>query len=331
MRRRLAFIPAVGALLALCLLHLLLGAAKVTPGDIWAAVTAFDSTNYTHVIIIGQRLTRLVVAIYAGAALAVAGLLLQKIMQNILVSPSTLGINAGATSFVICAVFFWRLSGPGLFLPALLGGIVAMGLTFLTSRLLEGQGDRKLNLILAGSMVSILFSSLTTFIVSLDSDAFGNLMAWLVGDIGNFDYLALQQLGIIGVIAIGVALLMSRAVDILVLGDEQAAVVGVDVRLIYGATLATAIVLAVSAVTVVGPIGFIGLVVPHAVKILFGETGRVTLWMCLIGGPIALISADILARTLLAPRLLNVGTVMGLSGGLVFLGLVVFGMRRGAR
>ena len=325
-------LPAGLVLLAvLCLLHLTLGAAKVLPADIWQAFTAYDPTNYTHVIIISQRLTRLVVALYAGAALAVAGLLLQKIMQNILVSPSTLGINAGATTFVVCSVFFLGLSGAGLFFPALFGGACAVALTFLAARLLDTQGDRKLNLVLAGSMVSILFSSLTTFVVTLDPDAFGNLMAWLVGDIGNFDYLALQPMLIIGLLGLASAVVLSRAVDLLVLGDEQAAVMGVDVRTIYGATLATAIALAVSAVTVVGPIGFIGLVVPHAAKILFGETGRLTLWMCLIGGPLALTAADILARTLLAPRLLNVGTVMGLSGGLVFLALVVFGMKRMAR
>ncbi|SEQ61591.1 iron complex transport system permease protein [Devosia sp. YR412] len=318
-------------LLVLSALHLTLGAASIDLGVILAAFTAYDPTNYAHVVVIFQRLTRLAVALYAGAALGVSGLLLQKIMQNGLVSPGTLGINAGATTFVVLGVFLLGLSGPGLFLPALLGGIISVMLTLLVSRLLTGQGDPKLNLVLAGSMIGALFSALTTFVLSMDPDSFGNIIGWIVGDIGNFDYQALAPMAPIGLLALIAAAVMSRAVDILVLGDEQAAVMGVNVRLVYGGTLLVAIVLAVSAVTVVGPIGFVGLVMPHIARILVGEIGRLPLWLCLVGGAALLTGADILARLLMAPRVLNVGTVMGFAGGLVFLALVIFGTRRSER
>lgn len=331
MRRWLTILLPPLVVLVLSVVHLTLGAVAVRPEDIWGAFTAFDETNYSHVIIVYQRLTRLIVALYAGAALAIAGLLLQKIMQNGLVSPGTLGVNAGATSFVVLAVLLFGASGAGLFLPALLGGLVAVGLAFLVSGLLSGQGDAKLNLVLAGSMTGALFSAITTFVISIDPDSFSNLIGWLVGDIGNFDYLSLGSMAPIGFIAVVAAVLMSRAVDILVLGDEQAAVMGVDVRLIYGATLLIAVALAVTAVVVVGPIGFVGLVMPHVARIVHGEIGRVPLWLCLTGGACLLTGADILARLVMAPRVLNVGTVMGLAGGLVFLLLVLFGTRRLAR
>lgn len=331
MKPLLGFALPVLVMLALCALHLTQGAASIDVTTIWQALTAFDATNYSHVIIVNQRVTRLIVALYAGAALGVSGLLLQKIMQNGLVSPGTLGINAGATTFVVLAVFFFGFSGVGLFLPALTGGLVSVALTFMVSRVLVGQGDPRLNLVLAGSMIGVLFSSLTTFVLSFDSERFANLIGWIVGDIGNFDYLSLGSMAPIGLLALVGAAVISRAVDILVLGDEQAAVMGVNVRLVYGATLVMAVVLAVTAVVVVGPIGFVGLVMPHIARILVGEIGRLPLWLCLVGGASVLTGADILARVLMAPRVLNVGTVMGLAGGLIFLLLVILGGRRVAR
>ncbi|WEK02890.1 MAG: iron ABC transporter permease [Candidatus Devosia phytovorans] len=323
----LATIPAA-VVVGLGVLHLRLGAAPMEFTLIRDAFLAYDSTNYSHVIVIFQRLTRLAVAVYAGAALGAAGYLLQKIMQNGLVSPSTLGISAGATNFVVLSVFFFGMSGVAQFIPALAGGVTAILLTLGVSHILKGQGDPRLNLVLAGSMVATLFSAITTFVVSLDADGFANLIGWLIGNIGNFDYVALAPMAPIGALAMIAAVIASRAVDILVLGEEQAAAMGVNVTLVYGGTLLTAVVLAVTAVTVVGPIGFVGLVVPHMVRSIAGEIGRLSLWLSMVGGAVVLTSADILARTAIAPRVMNVGTVMGFTGGLVFLGLVLWSARR---
>lgn len=322
----LATLPGL-LLLALAVLHLRLGAAPMDFAVIGNAFFAYDPTNYSHVIVIFQRLTRLAVAVYAGAALGIAGYLLQKIMQNGLVSPSTLGISAGATNFVILSVYVFGFAGVAQFVPALAGGIAAVLLTFGISRILKGQGDPRLNLVLAGSMVTTLFSALTAFVVSLDADAFVDLIGWLIGNIGNFDYVALAPMAPIGAMAMIAAIIASRAVDILVLGEDQASAMGVNVTLVYGGTLLTAIVLSVSAVTVVGPIGFVGLVVPHIVRMIAGEIGRLSLWLSMVGGALVLTAADILARTAIAPRVLNVGTVMGFSGGLVFLILVLLAAR----
>lgn len=330
LRGPVPFLLPVVLLLAAGLLHLCAGALPMGPGTVLAAVLSFDPTNYSHVVVVLQRMTRLVVAIYAGAVLGVAGLLLQKIMQNGLVSPSTLGVNAGATASVVLAVHFLGMTGAQLFLPALTGGLISIGLTFFVSGLLRGYGDPRLNIVLSGMMVGTLFSSLTTFVIALDPDGFSDLIGWLIGDISNFDYVALQAMAPVGLVALVLAALLFRAVDILALGGEQAAVLGVDVRLIFAASLLAAVVLAVSAVTVVGPIGFVGLVVPHIVRLTIGDTGLRALWGCLTGGAIILTLADVLARTALAPRVLNVGTVMGLAGGLIFLGLVLSRARRAA-
>ena len=314
--------------LGLALLHLAAGARTASLSDVWSALTAYDRKNYLHTVIVLQRLTRLAVAVYAGCVLSVAGLLLQKIMRNDLVSPSTLGINSGAAAFCVAGIYFLGLSGAALFWPALLGGLAAIALTFCISGVLARGSLDPLNMVLAGAMTAMLFSSATTFLVSLDPDAFGNLMGWLVGDIGNFDYLALAWLWPVGVIGVAVAFALSRSIDILMLGDDQAASLGTDPRLVYGAALATAIALAISAVCVVGPIGFVGLVVPHLARLTSGEGGPANWWTCLFVGPAILTVADLVARTLLAPRVLNVGTVMGLMGGAAFLVIIIAVMHR---
>ncbi|MFT4170915.1 MAG: iron ABC transporter permease [Rhodocyclaceae bacterium] len=315
-------------LAALCVVHLSSGAVPIGLTQVVSAFLRFDPDNYDHVIVIYQRLTRLSVALYAGASLGVAGFLLQKIMQNWLVSPSTLGINAGATNFVVLAVFLLGWHGADLFLPALAGGLTAMGLTFLLGQMLQGQGDARLTIVLAGAMVGTLFSSATAFVIALEPDSFANLIGWLVGDIGNFDYQELASMGPLGLAALLAAVIGSRAVDVLSLGKEQASALGANVPVIYGGALLTAIALTVSAVTIVGPIGFVGLIMPHVARLLVGETGRRPLWLCLTGGAGILAAADGLARTVMAPRVLNVGTVMSLTGGVIFLVLLLSVMRK---
>lgn len=315
---------------ALAGLHLMAGARLSPPALVWQALTEYDQRNYQHVVIVKQRLTRLAVAAYAGGVLSVSGLLLQKVLNNDLVSPSTLGINSGAVAFVILGIFLFGLDGAALFWPALAGGCAGIGLSFLSAGLVQQNRRDPLSLVLSGAMSATLFSSATTFIISIDPDRFGDLMGWLVGDIGNFDYQPLLLLWPVGLAGLSLAILLARSIDVLGLGVDQAAGLGADPKLVRAGALCTAITLSVSAVSVVGPIGFVGLVAPHICRLLFGETGRALVIISAVLGASIVISADIIARTLLAPRLLNVGTVMALCGGLAFLAIIVTKLRRRA-
>lgn len=328
MKAGLGLVVMALALCLLCALHLAAGARFSSPAVVFDALFNHDPRSYQHVVVIKQRLTRLVVAGYAGAVLAVSGLLLQKILRNDLVSPSTLGINSGAVAFVVLGIYIFGLSGAALFWPALIGGVAAVAVTFLAASLVNRGGRDPLSLILGGAMTATLFSSATTFAISLDPDRFGSLMGWLVGDIGNFDYQPLAWLWPIGFFGVGLAFILCRQIDLLTLGTEQAAALGADPRLVRAGALALAIPLAISAVCVVGPIGFVGLVAPHITRLLIGETGRAALAFCTLCGAVIVISADIVARTLLAPQLLQVGTVMALCGGIAFLVIVVATLRR---
>lgn len=272
---------------------------------------------------------RLAVALFCGAALGLSGWLLQKLFQNGLVSPSTLGINAGAVNFVVVGMLFgWNTPSQQVLL-AFLGAMAAVAFSLFLASFFRGSDNARLMLVLAGAMTATLFSALTTFVVSLDPDSFAGLIGWLIGNIGALDHRALPPMLPLAAIAFLLAMLQSRQLDLLALGQDQAEAVGVNVRWCFRGTLVAAILLAICAVTVVGPIGFVGLIVPHLVRIFAGEAGRLQLLLSMFVGASVLALADVLARTLIAPRVMNVGTVMGLAGGTVFLALVLWAARRG--
>lgn len=318
---------AVLALIAVA--HLRFGAAMLDLETIGAALVRFDPRNYSHVIVWNQRLPRLAVAVYCGAALGLSGWLLQKLFQNGLVSPSTLGINAGAVNFVVLGIALGWSDPSVQALLAFLGACTALGFCIILTGVFRGADNPRLVLVLAGAMTATLFSALTTFVVSLDPDGYASLIGWLIGNIGALDHRALPAMMPLGGVALVLALAQSRQLDLLALGEDQAAAAGVDIRWCFRGTLAAAILLAVSAVTVVGPIGFVGLVVPHLVRIAVGEAGRLPLLLSMTSGAAVLALADLAARTLIAPRVMNVGTVMGLGGGMVFLALVLWAAGRG--
>ncbi|MCV9877646.1 FecCD family ABC transporter permease [Brenneria izbisi] len=315
-------------LVMLSVLHLCIGARPLSPTVVMAALFDYDPRNYSHIVVIKQRLSRLVVALGIGAMLAASGYTLQKLLRNDLVSPSTLGINSGAAAFSVGGIYFLGLSGTNLLWPALAGGISALIFAFFAADLLGRHRREPLNLVLGGAMSATLFSSATAFILSLDPDAFGNMLGWLVGDIGIFDYQTLMVFWPFGLLALVVLFLLSRPLDVLGIGAEQAAALGVNPQWIQGLALAAAVVLPVLAVTVAGPIGFVGLIVPHIARLFVGESGRLPLAVAMLLGSALLTGADILARILLAPRLLNVGTIMALVGGIAFLLITLMVLRR---
>jgi iron complex transport system permease protein len=280
------------------------------------------------VVIVRQRLTRLIVALTLGGLLGISGYALQKVMRNDLVSPSTLGVNSGAVAFVTAGVTFFNLQGSALFWPSLAGACCALLVTFYAASLLGNFRHDPFNLVLGGVISATLFSSCSVFLISLDPEAFGNVMGWMVGDIGIFDYQLLGLLWPLSIPALVLLVITSRALDVLSLGGEQATAMGVNHGAIQGAVLISCIVITVMAVTISGPIGFIGLVVPHIVRLLIGNHGRFALYLSFVTGSMALVTADILARALLSPRVLNVGTIMALVGGVCFLALVIAKSRR---
>ena len=286
---------ALGGILLLVLFfwHLQQGATNLNFSNFLNALTSGQTTPESQIIRY-IRLPRACMAAIAGSALGISGALLQTLTRNPLAAPATLGINAGAYFAVTVATIFF----PDLFPPlavALLGGIGAAALAY---GIAGGTTSTPVRLILSGLAVSLALSAFTAALQLLFENETTGLFLWGAGSLSQLDwqsnFYAIPRVGI----ALFVAFSMARALDILALGDDVARSLGQNVPRTRLIGLLTAIFLAAVAVSVVGPIGFIGLVAPHCVRLLGIRNHALLLAGSAIGGAIVLLGADIVAQAL---------------------------------
>lgn len=324
-----AALSVLAVVLLVTILHISVGAKSLAWWDIYQAISHFDSHNYDHHIVINQRLPRLLVAMGCGAMLGIAGFKAQKLLQNPLVSSSTLGVNSGAVFISLCAMYFFNITEDNLFLPAFAGACLAGIFTLSMSRALHRSSISKgLHIVLAGSLVSMLFGALSTFLIQLDPLRFADIQDWLLGDIGPSDFNDFKAIFWLALATVILLLSQGRALDAMMLGERQAQSAGVNVKKTKLLTLTSVFMLASLVVSTVGPIGFIGLVVPHICKIFVTETGQIGAWLSMLIGALLLACADIVARTIIAPKVLLVGGVSASIGSVFFLALLYFMLRK---
>ena len=286
---------ALGSLVLLvCLLgSVLLGAADIAPGTVWQAVFQFDGST-EHLIIRTVRLPRAVLAVVVGAALAVAGAITQGLTRNPLAAPDILGINVGAALAMVLAVFL-RGSG-GSYVGFAFGGaaIAAIAVYWLGS--LGRSGLTPLKLVIAGAALSYLLSSLTTGILILSQRTLDEIRFWLAGSLAGQDLATM--LPVLPYIAVGLvaSLTLGRQLTLMSLGDDVAQGLGLQTAWVKVGAAIAVVLLAGSAVALAGPIGFVGLVVPHVVRFAVGVDYRWILPYSIIFGGILLSVADLAAR-----------------------------------
>lgn len=273
------------------------------------------------VILFQVRLPHAVLIALTGACLGASGATYQGLFRNPLADPYLIGVASGAgLGAVLGMSLHWPSAAPGLLLvPALAfaGGVLTVSVVYLLARV--GRSVPTTTLILAGVATSAFATSLTSFLMLNSSNELRWALSWLLGGglvAGWGPILAALPYMFLGV-ALQVA--FSQGLNLLQFGDEQAAQMGLHVErskilLVVGATLATAAAVAFS-----GVIGFIGLVVPHVTRLLWGPDYRRMLPLSFLAGGIALLLADLLARVLLAPQVLPVGIVTALAGAPFFL------------
>src|SRR6202158_1198145 len=299
----------------------LVGAVAIAPGDVLSALLGADSTSGT--IIRELRLPRVLGAALVGGALAVAGALLQGMLRNPLADPFVTGTSAGASLGAVLAIALGF--EPALVpLAAFAGAIAAITLVWRLARL--GGRTTVLTVLLAGVVLTSFAGALVTFIlVSNDRLALRvrSVLGWLQGGVSviSWNELAVAAL----VVAIGVvgAILLAPRIDAYAFGEEPAAALAVDLDRTTAAVLATTALLTGAAVAIAGLVGFVGLVIPHALRFLVGATHRRLVVASTPAGAMALVLADLGARTVLAPAELPVGVITGLVGGPFFLALLV--------
>jgi iron complex transport system permease protein len=303
---------------------LISGSADITAQQVWQSLTGAAPDNI-RTLVIDLRLPRALTAFGVGGLLAVAGVLMQVLLRNPLAEPYILGTSGGAAVAALLAMMFGL--GATFVDFAAFGG--AMAATLLVFAIAQGSGSwTPTRLLLTGVVLAAGFSAATTLLLALSPDQnLRGMLFWLMGDL-NYAYTPARSLWLLAAITTA-GVIAARHLNVLARGDLQAAIVGLPVagfRLIIFAV--TALATAIS-VTTVGVIGFIGLVVPHLIRIVAGSDHRIVLPASALAGGTLLVLADTLARTLLAPRQLPVGALTAALGVPLFLILMSRSRRTG--
>ncbi|MEV6606458.1 iron ABC transporter permease [Kutzneria sp. NPDC051319] len=286
--------------------------------EVWAQLTGGVSplSEQESAILWQLRLPRVVLAGLVGAALACSGATFQGVFRNPLADPYLLGAAAGAGMVVTIVVVL--LPGAGVaFLPAA-AFVGALGGVALTWGLGRSAGAGTATLLLAGVAVASFLTAVQTFVQQLNTLTLQQVYGWILGGLSTSGWG--QVLSALPYLAVALVVLCtcSGLLDVLTLGDEEATSLGVRPGMVRLVVLAAASLATAAAVSVSGLIGFVGIVVPHVIRLLFGASYRVVVPLSLAGGAIFLILADIVARTALAPAELPIGVVTAFTGAPFF-------------
>ena len=311
--------------LALCLvlvLSITVGARPIALADIWNALTAFDPTQTNHKIILDLRLPRTLVGLLVGAALGLSGAILQGATRNPLADPGILGINAGATLCVVLGISAFSITQlSGFVWFAFLGAGVAMLVVFLVASL-GREGATPVKLALAGAAVTAALTSVTSAILITNVETLDQIRFWQVGALTGRTTDILLQVAPFILAGIVLALLTSRILDGLALGDDVARGLGLKVQRGRAMVGFAAVILAGAATAAAGPIAFVGLTVPHLARAFTGPNYRWILPYSMLLAPILLLGADIIGRIIVPPGELQVGIVTAALGAPFFIALV---------
>ena len=310
----------ISVLLILLVIALSCLAFSLSQGSVPVSITSIWDTSNTlqQQIILELRLPRAASAFVVGGSLAVAGALMQVLLRNPLADPYILGVSGGAAFGALSAL---SLGLAGIWLHSLaFGG--ALFSTLIVFVLAHGSGNwNSTRLLLTGVVLAAGWGALISLVLSLSPNThLRGMLFWLMGDFSNARLPAWSAIVLLGGLII--SLTMSRALNLLISGDEQAAVLGVPVAAVRGWIYITASLLTASAVTLAGTIGFVGLIVPHWLRLMGIRDHRLLLPASLLLGGSLLMLADTLARSLLAPQQLPVGVLTALIGVPVFLYLL---------
>ncbi len=318
MRTSLAFLMFALLLAMGAIAHLGIGARFIAPQTVVEAILHFDPRNFDHNIIIKLRLLRLCAAMVAGAALGVAGVLLQSTIRNPLGEPHILGLNAGAALAVVLTSALGMTLPFGRPLIAAVGA-AALFLLVLTFSSSGRSGLTPMKVTLCGVAMSAFASSITATVLILDEQTLLAMRTWLAGDLAGVSGETIAAALWVAGVGFALALWLSPSLNMLALGDRMAQGLGVSLlktRLL--ALMAIALLCGV-AVSLAGPIGFIGLVVPQLVRRLVSVDLRVMVPLSALCGALVLLLADIAARTLFSPWELATGIMTALVGAPVFI------------
>jgi iron complex transport system permease protein len=326
--RPVLLVTTLGAVLAgLCLLSLALGAANVPPDQVLRALFGDAPSRFVDNIVWSARVPRTALGLSAGAALGLAGALMQALTRNPLADPGVLGVSAGASFAIVLAVGVLGINSLyGYVWFAFAGALIATVVVYLLGGL-GRSGMTPVKLALAGVAVSSMLWSFTQAIVLTDVDALNKFRFWSAGSLADADDGMVWRVLPFLVIGAVLALACAPALNSLALGDDVAASLGRRLGLVRLAGVASITLLTGAAVAVIGPVVFIGLVVPHVARVLaqlagIGPDQRWLLPLSAVLAPCLLLAADIIGRMVARPTEIQAGVLVAFIGGPFFIAMV---------
>ncbi|TNL96117.1 iron ABC transporter permease [Corynebacterium tapiri] len=304
-------------------LGVMIGSVELTPTQVWQALTG-SADPMTRAIVWEIRLPRVILGALAGAGLALAGLLMQVLVRNVLADPYVLGINSGASVGAAGAMLFGlgaQLGDYALQASAFAGALAASALIFA----LAGRGMSHLRLLMAGVAVGYALSAATSFLVFASDSAEGarSVMFWLLGSLGLARFGGpLLVVAVVVVTALAATMKYGPLLDALSLGDDTTHALGLNPEKLRKLALVGVCLLVGALVAMVGSIGFVGLIVPHVARRCAGAVHRRNAIITALLGAVLLVVADLAARTLMSPQELPIGIITALVGAPFLLILV---------
>ncbi|MGE0228710.1 MAG: FecCD family ABC transporter permease [Dehalococcoidia bacterium] len=318
MDRRLAkgvgLLALAAALVATCVLSLRLGSLSLTTSDTLNALFDYDPNSYEQTVVRSLRLPRTLIGLGVGSALAVSGAIMQAATRNPLAGPSILGVSSGASFAIVSAIYFSGVGEPLEYVWFAFGGAL-LASTLVYSVASAGRGGATpVKLALSGVIVSALLASWTSALLLLDRETLDQVRFWNAGSLAG------RPLEVFWVVlpflAVGVAggLLLARQLNVMSLGEDAAKALGLRTGRVRVLSAVLVVMMTGAAVAAAGPVGFVGLAVPHIVRAVTGPDYRWTIPYCVIAGPTLLLGADIVGRLVVRPGELQVGIITALCG-----------------
>ncbi|MEU3032755.1 FecCD family ABC transporter permease [Streptomyces incarnatus] len=316
--RPLGLLLSVALLVLVAVASIAIGAKALTLAQVWHGL-CHDSGTYGDVVV-DERLSRTVLGLLAGAALGLSGAVLQALTRNPLADPGLLGINAGASAAVVTAIsFFGVTSLSGYVWFAFLGAAAVGALVWFLG---GSRGATPVRLALAGTAISAALYGYLQAVMIMDDAALGRMRFWTVGSLASASESTITQ--VLPFLAAGtlLALALARPLNAVTMGDDTARALGAHLNRTRALAMLAATVLCGAATAACGPIVFVGLMVPHAVRSFTGPDLRWILPYAAVLSPVLLLGADVVGRVVARPAELQVGIVTAVIGGPVFIFLV---------
>nr|WP_269329976.1 iron chelate uptake ABC transporter family permease subunit [Kineosporia babensis] len=321
----------LGLIVLLVMTSVAIGSRPIPMSDVWQGIWHRDRSTES-IIIWELRMPRTLLALTVGAALGIAGAVMQALTRNPLAEPGILGVNAGAAFAVVVAIAGLGITSfTGYVWFACAGAALASTLVWAVNqraaRSLDSAGNAQTRLLLAGVALSACLGACTGIITMFDQDAFDSYRFWVVGSLANRDESILMAFLPFAAAGLLVAGLLGSSLNALALGDDVASSLGVRVALIRVLCFAVLTLLCGAATAAAGPIAFVGLVVPHVARLIAGPDQRSILALALIIGPALVLAADIIGRVIARPGEIEAGIVTAFIGAPVLLRLVLTQVR----